>query len=328
MSASYNKIDYRLRLAKSVERKMMCSVFQQLAVFYPLKEYKYVGFGSVAFLDFALIHRTLGIDLMYSMERQIADKERFEFNKPFDCINLRFGESQTELPLIKDIESKSIIWLDYDGKLSTPMLEDISLLFKQLTPGSLFCISYNSQPDTFNADSSDDLKKERLQSLLDRIDNQYLPEYLLKEPYPNLNKIGLRSACYDIIDLVIKDALKARHSYGEDIKAEQIFFFSYNDGAEMNTIGWLFYDDKTKDRLESFNNSNLPFVVKDNTPFEIIVPKLTFKEMKELEAKFPNINNCLDCFEKLNAKGILPRKDIEDYYKIYKNFSPFAEVGL
>lgn len=60
MAGSFNKIDYRLRPAKHAERVMLCDLLRRMR-FSSLESYQYVGFGSVAFVDFRMIHRALGI---------------------------------------------------------------------------------------------------------------------------------------------------------------------------------------------------------------------------------------------------------------------------
>ena len=319
MSASYSKIDYRLRIAKSVERRMMCSLFQQLGVFHPLSQYKYIGFGSVSFLDFALFHKILGINDMVSIEREAHDKKRFEFNKPFNCIDLKFGESYDILPSL-DIEHKSIVWLDFDDKLSTPILDDISLIFNRLNSGCMFCISFNAQHDI------DSEEKSRFEQLCDRVDNRYFPQYLNEDT--NLNKKNIRGVYYDIINNLIKDVLAKRHSNGSDIQAQQMLFFHYNDGAEMNTLCWVFHNSDDLPKVEIILNENFPFICKGKEAFEIKIPTLTFKEMKAIESKFPNIEECLKEYSKDKSGGIISPSDIEGYFRLYKNFSLFAEIHL
>ena len=87
MAASYREIDYRIRPAKYAERLMMVEAFRRLR-FGSIESYQYVGLGSVYFSDFSLIHRTLGISKMVSIEKNEEDKSRFIENAPFSCIEL------------------------------------------------------------------------------------------------------------------------------------------------------------------------------------------------------------------------------------------------
>ena len=319
MSASYRKIDYRLRIAKSVERRMMCYLFQQLAIFHSLKEYNYVGFGSVSFGDFALFHRVLGIDKMVSIERENSDVLRFQFNKPYECIRLEFGESKDILPNLAEIEEKCIVWLDYDGKLETLMLDDIDHLFGKLPSGSMFCISFNSHQD-------DDRIENRYDQLAKRIDHRYFPLHLNRES--NLNKKELKQTYYDIIDNVILQTLEFRRANADLVKYQQLLHIDYSDGVDMTTLGWLIYNEEDQQKVDLLTNGHPSFVRTGATPFVITVPILTFKEMKTIETTFPNIDSCLQKFDKNKKGGFLPESDIINFHNIYKYLSLFGEVYI
>src|ERR1700712_3390037 len=75
LAGSFKKIDYRLRPAKHAERVMLCDLFRRMR-FSPPETYQYVGFGSVAFIDFRLVHRTLGIRQMISIEETSDENEQ------------------------------------------------------------------------------------------------------------------------------------------------------------------------------------------------------------------------------------------------------------
>ena len=93
--SSYEKIDYRLRPAKGVERKMLANAFWRLAAFDKIERYRYIGMGSVYFNDFILFHKVLGIKKLISIEGEDnpEKQKRFKLNKPFRCIDLRFAWS-------------------------------------------------------------------------------------------------------------------------------------------------------------------------------------------------------------------------------------------
>ena len=89
MAASYERIHYGLRPAKNVQRKMLVETFRRLSEFGAVDSYRYVGFGSTYFSDFSLFHKTLGIRSMISIERDLSNRKRFEFNRPFNCAKYR-----------------------------------------------------------------------------------------------------------------------------------------------------------------------------------------------------------------------------------------------
>jgi hypothetical protein len=78
MPGSYEKINYGLRPAKCIERKMMCEAFRRLSEFGSVESYRYIGFGSTYFSDFSLFHKHLGITNMISMEQDEHNAPRFE----------------------------------------------------------------------------------------------------------------------------------------------------------------------------------------------------------------------------------------------------------
>ena len=55
MPKSYESVNYVLRPAKNIERKMFCEAFRRLAEFGRVDSYRYVGFGSTFFSDFSLV---------------------------------------------------------------------------------------------------------------------------------------------------------------------------------------------------------------------------------------------------------------------------------
>ena len=126
MAESYKKIDYRLRPAKNVERKMLAEAFNRLSKFAPVNSYRYIGMGSLYFSDFILFHRSLGFQKMISIEAEEKEpqQERFKFNKPFNCVDIKFGFTSKILPNL-NWDTRDVIWLDYDGKLNL----DVSMMF-------------------------------------------------------------------------------------------------------------------------------------------------------------------------------------------------------
>src|SRR5260221_7695756 len=110
--SSARRINYSLRPAKQAERKMICEVLRGLSAFRPLDDYQYVGMGALHFADFTMFHKELGISRMFSIEGD-GNTRRFDFNKPFDCIEMLFGMSTAMLQRRVDWSTPTILWLDY-----------------------------------------------------------------------------------------------------------------------------------------------------------------------------------------------------------------------
>ncbi|MBD2016621.1 hypothetical protein H6F96_21960 [Microcoleus sp. FACHB-53] len=67
---------------------------------------------------------------MISIEKDKDAKERFEYNKPFGCIKIEYGDSYDVLPKLP-WSKKSIVWLDYDSPLEKTILDDIDIVRKR-----------------------------------------------------------------------------------------------------------------------------------------------------------------------------------------------------
>jgi hypothetical protein len=157
---SYEAINYGLRPAKNIERKMLSEAFRRLTPFGKIESFRYVGFGSTYFSDFILFHKTLGIINMISIEHDVEAKPRFEFNKPFSCITIEFGDSNDVLTKIP-WDVRTIVWLDFDGRLTKSVLTDVRFFFSSAPTGSLGIFSVNANPDELdeNEPRLDKLKK-------------------------------------------------------------------------------------------------------------------------------------------------------------------------
>ena len=171
---SYEKINYALRPAKNIERKMFCEAFQRLTPFDKVENYKYIGFGSTFFSDFALFHKKLNISQMISIEKDVLKRKRFKFNRPFNCIKLRFGNSWDLLPRIQ-LSNKAILWLDYDEKLRTEMLKDLKTYANKANSGNLILVTVDVKPDSQNPserEESKDVLDFRFEALQKRLDKK------------------------------------------------------------------------------------------------------------------------------------------------------------
>ena len=147
MSAgSYRKINYTLRPAKAIERRMFCDLFQRLTPFGAVHTYRYVGFGSIYFADFNLFHRILGFNDMLSIEKDVDQKDSFEFNKPYNCIRVEYRLASEVIAELEWTE-KMIVWLDYDCPLNTEVLADIASVCANAKSGTIFLVSVSVQPD-------------------------------------------------------------------------------------------------------------------------------------------------------------------------------------
>jgi hypothetical protein len=279
MANSFRKIDYRLRPAKSVERRMMAEAFLRLREFGAVESYRYVGMGSVYFSDFALFHSVCGFESMVSIE-DVSDptvQQRFVFNRPLANIDLKFKHSNLALPELPwDI--RTVAWMDYDGALDASVLTDVSFLASKLCPGSVLAISVNC-----DLEDTDEGTKTRFQVLSERVGLESLPHSLTSGG--TVRPAEVPALFKQITTTKIVSALNARNAgrpTGQKICAEQIFFFKYHDGAPMLTFGWVFFDEGQRQNFLKCGFDQLSFARGEDEFFDIRIPLITGAEIREL----------------------------------------------
>ncbi|WP_057831074.1 O-methyltransferase [Colwellia sp. TT2012] len=331
--ASGDVINYSIRPAKTVERKIIRDLFSKLTAFQPLSNYKYIGFGSKYFSDFKLFHKDLHINDMVSIEADKEYSEKYKFNKPFDCIDLRFGFSTDVLVELK-YDKPYICWLDYDYAIKKSVIDDIDILLENLenNSGSIIAMSLNVRPYNHNTlkeelKNAEGTHQELLKQKLDKLVESHFVPILI--PKQGLNKAATVSEIIRQILInkitnklnLINSALEVQDKW----QFKQIFNFLYSDGAPMATWGWVFYKqcEHSKYNLCDFDSSE--FYSSNERVCEIKIPNFTIKE----------INNLLECMplkkpidRKRLPANIYVESDVEDFSKIYKYYPTFVNADF
>lgn len=308
--ASYQRINYNLRPAKNVERKMMVEALRRLDRITNLHSYRYVGFGSPYFADFSLVHKQLDLRTLVSIERNVEDAERFEFNKPYKTIKILYGEASEVLPSL-DWEQRSIVWLDYDSPLDVSMLGDIEGVIARATPWTVLIVTLDAEPD-----SEID---ERVAELDDRLPG-LLPPGLSGEV---LGDWGTADITHGVVSERIAQSVVARNVGKAEtarIRFQNLFHFRYRDGARMITAGGLLVPEDDEAKLGFCGFTDFDFVSFDGTPYEISVPKLTYRELDHLDTQLPFAPP-----EAVDRKGV-PADDVDKYSRVYRYFPRFVDA--
>lgn len=312
MFGSGEKIDYNLRPAKQIERKMLCDAFRRLSVFEPIESYRYVGLGSFYFADFILIHKSLGLTDMISIEAETSKAARFRFNRPFGCVRLQFGHSNAILEKLP-WRKRTILWLDYDYLLDESCFSDISLFCNNARSGSMLIITVDAQTE------SD--PEELLKDLVDRVGEQRIPLGITPK---NLAGWGLARVSHRIMLNEISAVVSSRNALlekSETFVFQQLFNFHYKDSAQMLTVGGIMYADNESDKFQACNFRSLDYVRTASAPYKIELPRLTFREVRHLQSQLPIPAS------KLKSKGI-KADELRKYAKVYRWFPSFAEVEM
>ncbi|MCB8814723.1 O-methyltransferase [Desulfosporosinus shakirovi] len=308
-------INYYLRPAKSIERKFFCDIFRKLCLFSPINNYKYIGFGARYFIDFNLFHKELGIEKMISIEENATEEkeqERFEFNKPFKCIEMIFKNSSEAINQIT-WDSESIVWLDYDKIFSKSMLNDIKNVVLSMLPNSVILVTCN-----------------RCYSIDEHIENRFVKfkEEFMEDVPIDAKKTDIRSKIFHnlinkMINNKINEALieKNRNIAEEEKKLifKQLVYFTYKDGAPMITTGGIIIRKENETVFTEAKFYEFLFNQDITQPYDIYLPNLTYKELQKINSKMPCEN-----WADIDLFG-LNEEDLQKYMELYRYFPYYME---
>jgi hypothetical protein len=316
MSGSFKRIDYSLRPAKHAERRMLCDVFRRLRPFGRIEDYVYVGFGSIWFSDFILMHRALGIKKMISIEQAEDARERIEDNKPFR-IPVDYRRSEDALPAL-DWSAKQYVWLDYDDPLTPGMLLDMRTVASRATSGTVLAVSVQcnkaieakySSADTEGAPT--DIENFATVFGWERVPASTKSDELFGWQFGRLSRSILLNEL--TAELAIRNA-------ATDSKTEFriISEIEYEDNAKMTTIVGIFCSEEDISLLEQCHFDTLDFLNPSGGPVRIKVPKLTVREFRKLESQLPLAEGA-----ELEL-GSIPISEARTFAELYRYFPNFA----
>ena len=309
---SYEKINYNLRPAKNIERKMIAEACRLLPGARPVNRYRYIGFGSPFFSDFRVFHKTLGFQRMINIEVEESDQDRFEFNKPFACIQMKYGDSSEVLSDLTWRDEPTVIWLDYDRRLNAGMIADIEYLATSLEPWSFLIVTVRAKAADYGSETE---KIPTMEEDLDRsLDGTVTQSDLAQDRIAE-------TICW-ICERSIRDTLVDRNgllALEEQLVYEQIMNFVYDDGTSMVTFGGLLVPTSDRAAFSDCGFGSLGFYRPGTEQYEIRAPLLTFKEQRTLDSALPD------------GTPIVPgltQEDIDAYAQVYRYFPAFTEAEL
>jgi len=311
-SKSIPKVQYDLRAAKQVERRMFVDAFQRLAqIGFPIRDYQYTGFGGIYFVDFILFHKLLGISKMLTVEHDKDFEDRVRFNCPFKCIGISMDTATDVIPtLSRDL--RHILWLDYDYPIMRGILTDVYLAASQLTCGSILIITVDVEPP-IKGKEDPYTNKEYFE--------EEAGEYSGLRNINDFTKDNLPKTSGEILQNALNDGLAGR----QDADFYPLFHFLYADGHKMLTIGGVIASNIEKKMIRSID-TNCAYYLRTNlssNPYQIEVPILTQKERHILDAAMPS---CSEDWQPDEFK--LSPKDIDVYREIYRFLPAYAELLL
>lgn len=325
MAGSSTSVNYNIRPCKSIERRMMCEMLSRLTPFERVCEYRYIGMGAKYFVDFSMFHKEFGMEEMYSMEisSDEKNKDRFKFNKPFNCIKILFGNASDILnsTCLEWDNTKNIIWLDYDGGLKSTQLQDVETCVGKVESGSVIFVSFNSD---FGYNFKRASPKEKMNIYCSRLDNDVLTKRIVPK---DVSKERIDATTNKMFDMIIKNRILERNSTIKEEKSKyyyhQLLYFKYKDSAaEMLTMGWIIYKKEDEDKYKKCGFSELEFFNDTDQPYDITVPNFTYKELTVLNRNMP------DAQYPIEEARFISEEEINAYKKIYRYYPTTFETAI
>lgn len=323
----FEKMNYALRPNKNVERKLIVESLSSLSKSFNLSSYQYIGFGSMWFVDFVLVHKYLQIENMFSIERP-ENAKRADFNKPFNCITVVPCESSEALTELHMNSIPSIIWLDYEDGLDGPVLDDIKIVCQMAKSGTILIVTANASLSRLayiykTDENGNAVDKE---TIIRRLGKDLIPQTLPSDALRNNLKKNKGFPRF-LTEILFSHAKRIGNVAGRVERFQPLFNFFYQDGAPMVTIGGMIADDNDKLLLDECKLFEKFEYLKEEQLYVIDIPPLTAKEKIFLDLMLP----CPmpPAAQDVSEKGFdLKQQQIDSYHKLYKFYPMFGEVAI
>lgn len=316
---SQQKINYSLRPAKNVVRKLLAECFLHLQDEFEIASYRYIGMGSLWFSDHTLFHRVLRISDMVSIEGDPETAKRTEFNRPFGCIRVEEGESTGVLPDVVPRDQRALVWLDYTSGLEGPIFQDLPIVFDRVASGSIVLVTINAHHKQLvrppNENGNRPPPNEVLGGLIDRAPQQISAVSTSRTGFPRY------------IAGVIFERMEhhVRLASGGALQFCPLINFFYEDGAPMITMGGMVADPTDAARLEETAiRENVEYVT-ERDQIDVLVPILTPKEKISLDRLLPS--EAAPTRQEVEALGFsLHPDEIKGFHRYYRFYPVFTEM--
>lgn len=312
MSSTY-RIDFSVRPNKAIERSIVFDSLREYASALSLRNPAYVGFGSVWFTDFVLAHKRLKITKMVSIEKDPITFSRARFNRPYRFIEIAHGESTDVLPELLHRRgfkaSPWIVWLDYDGKLCSEMLDDIDLLLDGTPPDSVLLVTFNARSGAYDPTTAG--RRDELKELF---------------PDADINEADLTtnsSFAKTLQQLLIDHMVSITVNHGRTGATVPAFNISYEDSTWMGTVGVLL---PRPANVASATTLVATPSWRGMPSAPIRTPLLTGREVAALQSELPNRTGLTERHvRKLGFE--LEKAKIDAYVTYYSDYPTFVQVG-
>lgn len=310
---SFTAVNYSLRPSKTIQRGLVFDGLRQLQERLDWRKVSYVGFGSIWFTDFILAHKVLGISKMYSIEANEIGYRRARFNKPYSFVRVKLGYSYDVLPemysQVQFRQAPSIVWLDYDGKLTEDMTDELRNMVGYATEDSVLLVTFDASEKHYGN------PEEALESLTELFGIN-ATRRLRKS---DVRGIKLAQTMADLTSNLLANASIRMSKSNECVPAFKIV---YKDKATMVTVGAVF---PAPERLVAIRRRVAGAKWPGTVPEPVVAPHLTSKEVAILQSKLPAAKSMSRT--DVQALGFdLEEEQIQAFRQFYRHYPTFAQI--
>lgn len=310
--ASFDLVNYSLRPNKSIQRLLAFNGIKRIMEELGLDDPVYVGLGSIWFSDFVYAHKQLGINRMISIEGNEIGYRRAIFNRPFSSVRVEEGLTTSVLPkLLADGDLANypwIVWLDYDGRLNSDIVEDLSLLLEKAPDNSVLLCTFNAALPGKPKDRPGYLKRHLGKVVPDGLTTMDCEDNSIQGLLGKLTNDYLQST--------------ARH-VGRPGGFVPCFRIPYRDTARMITVGGVIPKRGAIPTVARIIGAP-DWVALPEVPVES--PPLTLKEVAVLQAELPDRKDLTR--PSLRRLGFdLEDEQLKSFVEYYRYYPSFAQIN-
>lgn len=312
-------LNFSTRQNKSIERSLVFESLRALQANNLFKPIKYVGFGSVWFVDFQMAHRVLNPVHLLSIEKDPNIASRAKFNRPFRNIDVEQGEADKVLPVLMDQDDKDdfswVVWLDYDGPLESVELESILETAGDLPRSSVLLTTFNVRRRSYWIKD----RKDTVHLRLERLFGSDVAGSI--DPTEVETGEQFTRTMSNLVHEAISDRLR---TYGGS-KFAPIVSVPYSDtSADMLTVGGYIGSTDDVDRAKKIaDHEEWPGIATQPINYD----PLTLKEVLELRSLLPTEKQLTATTVKTELGIELSERDVIGFQNHYKRFPVYSDIA-
>lgn len=326
--ASYDVVNYSLRLKKNVERKLLADLLLAISKKIRLEQYRYVGMGSLWFSDFMLFHRALGIRQMLSVEINPIGHSRAKINRPFGFVRLEQGDITAVLKRTLALKRRPSVlaWLDHDSDLAHGIVSELLDIAALARDGDILIVTANASPQQLGAPSTRG-NEETQQAYQERILEEKKVRFttLTNGLVPVRGTKDLQKAQFSkLVGSSLIEAINSGcNAAGQGTAFDCLFNLQYSDGAPMVTIGGIVQRARRRVNPKSIQRA-FPFA-QGKKQISIDVPILTYREKARLDRAIGRKPGELPSTAKVGFE--LAPGQAQQYIDYYSYYPVFGEIS-